>query len=177
MCSGCNALMCEHICGHKGLSIKQSVSINGHLNDPVCQQHSHMRVAFTVRDKVREAILSIIKKVLSRYWCHLFPDKDGYTRLAEKHQKSAALMLGDDQNGGWPWWKNQLTLAWKWTAWSFSTILFVDKYNICCWIRAVTLCLSLCVCVRHCFMMLWLINLVPLLESLSHVKTLITYWG
>lgn len=48
-------------------SIKQSVSISVDLNDPACQQRTHRRVVSTERDKVRKAILGIIKEVLSRY--------------------------------------------------------------------------------------------------------------
>lgn len=86
---------------------------------------------FPPRDKVKKAILGIIKEVLSRYWCHLLPDKDGYRWAGKKKEDSAVLMLREASNGGWTWWKNQLTLSWKWTSWSFGTILFVDKYAIC----------------------------------------------
>lgn len=62
------------MCGHVGVifslcpgSIKQSVSISVDLNDPACQQQTHRRVVSTARDKVKKAILGIIKEVLSRY--------------------------------------------------------------------------------------------------------------
>lgn len=45
--------------------LKQSFSITVDLNDPPCQQQAHRRVVFTVRDKVKKAILDIIKEVLS----------------------------------------------------------------------------------------------------------------
>lgn len=60
------------VCGHVGLYFllslkKQSVSINVDLNDPACQQQTFMRVVFSARDKVKKAILGIIKDVLARY--------------------------------------------------------------------------------------------------------------
>ena len=65
--------LCEggvYTCGHMGVvlllvSIKQSVSIKIDLNDPPYQQQTHRRVVFSVRDKVKKAILGIIKEVLS----------------------------------------------------------------------------------------------------------------
>lgn len=46
-------------------------------------QHVNSEVAgewFPPRDKVKKAILGIIKEILSRYCCHLLRDKDGYRR-------------------------------------------------------------------------------------------------
>lgn len=86
---------------------------------------------FPPRDKVKKAILGIIKEVLSRYWCHLLPNKDSYRWAGKKKVDGAVLILREASNGGWTWWKNQLTLPWKWTGWSFGTILSVDKYTIC----------------------------------------------
>lgn len=60
------------MCGHMRVivplvSMKQSVSISVDLNDLACQQQPHRRVLFSARDKVKKAILGIIKEVLSRY--------------------------------------------------------------------------------------------------------------
>lgn len=174
----CTAISCVFMCGYVGVilplvSIKQSVSISVDLNDPACQQQAHRRVVLSARDKVKKAILAIIKEVLSRYWCHLLPDKDGYRRDGgKKRGKSAVLMFWEDWNGGWPWWKNQLTLAWKWTGWSFSTILFVDKYTICCSVDKghdiVCVCALKCVCSHW----LWERNMSTLCV---HTNTNITY--
>lgn len=66
------AARCVYMCGHVGVifplvSIKQSVSISVDLNDQACQQQTHRRVVFRAKDKVKKAILGIIKEVLSRY--------------------------------------------------------------------------------------------------------------
>lgn len=60
------------MCGHVVVlfplvSIKQSVSISVDLNDLACQQQTHTRVVFSAGDKVKKALLGIIKEVLSGY--------------------------------------------------------------------------------------------------------------